>query len=158
MERDALEARIQELESQVARLQAKEEIRRLKSRYFHLMDTKQWNAFRKLFTDDCVLYMHSGPFPEPADPAFPSADILVDYLQSEGPVKRSVHHGHTPDIEFIDDNTATAVWAMFGWNDDPEKSLNTHLYGHYHDRYVRGADGGWRIASIHLTQLRMDDV
>jgi hypothetical protein len=158
MDRDALETRVRELEDQVARLTAKEDIRRLKSRYFQLMDTKQWEAFRELFTDDFVLYMHDGPFPVPGDPAFPTADALVEYLRSEGPIKRSVHHGHTPDIEFVDDNTATAVWAMFGWNDDPEKSLNTHLYGHYHDQYVRVGDGTWKIASIHLTQLRMDDV
>ena len=122
------------------------------------MDTKQWEAFRELFTDDFVLYMYDGVVSRTRRSRLSHRRRVVGVPALEGPIKRSVHHGHTPDIEFVDDNTATAVWAMFGWNDDPEKSLNTHLYGHYHDQYVRVGDGTWKIASIHLTQLRMDDV
>ena len=29
-------------------------------------------------------------------------------------------------------------------------------YGHYYDRYVRGDDGQWRIASVVLTRLYLD--
>jgi hypothetical protein len=31
-----------------------EQIKQLKARYFRLMDTKDWVAWRDLFTDDCL--------------------------------------------------------------------------------------------------------
>ena len=30
-----------------------EQIKQLKARYFRLLDTKDWDAFAELFTDDC---------------------------------------------------------------------------------------------------------
>jgi hypothetical protein len=29
-------------------------------------------------------------------------------------------------------------------------------WGHYHERYVRGTDGAWRIARQRLTRLHLD--
>ena len=34
-----------------------EQIKQLKARYFRLMDTKDWDAWRELFTDDCVHHL-----------------------------------------------------------------------------------------------------
>ncbi len=34
-----------------------EQIKQLKARYFRLMDTKDWAAWRELFTDDCLHYL-----------------------------------------------------------------------------------------------------
>jgi hypothetical protein len=96
--------------------------------------------------------------PEATTPTLTGADALVAYLSSSGPEKLSIHHGHTPDIELVDEHNATGIWAMFGWTDDPSRSYAGKIYGHYHDRYVRGADGRWRIASMRLTRLRMNTV
>ena len=36
-----------------------EHIKKLKARYFHLIDTKQWDAWGELFTEDVnVVYQH----------------------------------------------------------------------------------------------------
>jgi hypothetical protein len=33
---------------------------------------------------------------------------------------------------------------------------STQGFGHYHDRYVKGDDGNWRITELRLTRLRTD--
>ncbi len=34
-----------------------EQIKQLKARYFRMIDTKDWEGFRELFTDDCVHHL-----------------------------------------------------------------------------------------------------
>ena len=36
-----------------------EAIKQLKARYFRLMYTKQWDAYRQVFTDDLAFYFES---------------------------------------------------------------------------------------------------
>ena len=43
-----------DLEARIARLEAIEEIRRLKARYFRCVDTRNWVEFADLFTLDCA--------------------------------------------------------------------------------------------------------
>ena len=131
------------------------EIQKLKARYFRLMDTKQWAEFRDVFTDDLQFYIE-GTGSE--GPTFPSAEALVSYLARAHPDKVTVHQGHMPEIEFTDENTATGIWAMYDWVDDPGRGGAWQGLGHYHERYVRGPDGRWRIASVRLTRLRVDPV
>ena len=134
------------------------EIQRLKARYFYYMDIREWDALRELFTDDMELFNETSSKPESTTPTLVGADALIAYFSSSEPTKLTIHHGHTPDIEFIDADNATGIWAMFGWSDDPGRGFAIKMYGHYHDRYVRGADGRWRIASMHLTTLRQNAV
>lgn len=134
------------------------EIQKLKARYFRLMDTKQWDEWRKLFTDDVELYLESSPTPASTTPTLVGADALVRYLSASHPGKITIHQGHMPEIEFLEDGTATGVWAMFDWVDDPGRGGAWQGFGHYHERYIRGADGAWRIANIHLTRLRNNSV
>jgi hypothetical protein len=134
------------------------EIHLLKARYFRFMDTRQWDQFRNLFTDDLQYYISNSRVPESTTPVFTSADQLVSYLSRSDPGKITIHQGHTPEIELIGDNTATGIWAMFGWTDEPKRGFAMQSFGHYHERYLRGEDGRWRISSIHLTRLRLNTV
>ena len=68
-----------------------EAIKQLKARYFRLMDTKQWEAFRELFTDDAV--MQSTPDPEER---FVGGDEIAAKVSRALADAVSVHHGHTP--------------------------------------------------------------
>jgi hypothetical protein len=73
----------------------------------------------------------------------------------------SCHEGMTAEIEIMDETNARGIWAMqdvivwedrhprFGW-----KSIQG--YGHYHETY-RFEDGAWRIATLTLTRLRLDE-
>jgi hypothetical protein len=130
----------------------------LKAQYYRFMDTRQWDAFRDLFTDDLQFFIENTRFPESTTPTFDGADALVGYLRKSVPDKVTVHQGHMPEIEFIDENTATGIWAMYDWVDDPGRGVAMQGYGHYHERYRRCPDGRWRIASAHLTRLRVDSV
>ena len=128
------------------------EIQQLKARYFRLMDTRQWSEWRDLFTDGLELYMESSAVPESTTPTIVGADALVQYMQSSG--MRTVHQGHMPEIEFVDADHATGIWALFDWVEDEARGVGWQGYGHYHEEYVRCPDGRWRISSIHLTRLR----
>jgi hypothetical protein len=134
------------------------EIHKLKARYFRFMDTKQWDQFGQVFTADLKFYIESGPIPGDAEPTFDGRHALVSYLQASDPSKVTVHQGHMPEIEFTGPDTATGVWAMFDWVDDPGRGGAWQGFGHYHERYVREVDGRWRICEVRLTRLRVDRV
>ena len=128
-----------------------EQIKQLKARYFRLMDTKDWVAWKDLFTDDCLHYLPR----EVNRPPQTNAQYL-EYVPGHLADAFTTHHGHMPEIEILSPTTAQGVWAMedrLRWESGPVRSL--HGYGHYHDTYERG-DEGWRIASTSLTRVRVD--
>jgi hypothetical protein len=131
-----------------------EAIRQLKARYFRTMDTKDWDGFLSVFVPGVMIDMtgEGGTRTEGA------ADFVATVRSSlEDAV--TVHHGHMPEIEITSPNTATGVWAMEDHLWWPEGSPIRHLhgYGHYHDTYVKTAEG-WRIASLSLTRLHREFV
>lgn len=81
-------------------------------------------------------------------------DTYLPFLISQIGDVTTAHHGHMPEINFVDDDTATGIWAMedeLWWPEgSPIKYL--HGYGHYHETYVRTA-AGWKISSMTLTRL-----
>jgi hypothetical protein len=60
-----------------------------------------------------------------------------------------------PEIELLSDTRARGVWAMEDIVDDGDRVV--HGYGHYHDTYEK-VGGDWRIASVHLTRIRMSQL
>ena len=71
-----------------------EAIKRLKARYFRLMDTKQWEAWRELFTAD-FSGLYRGPHP---DIAYASREEFVAGNREILEPLVTVHHGHMPEI------------------------------------------------------------
>jgi hypothetical protein len=134
------------------------EIQKLKARYFRCMDLRLWDEFRDVFTDDLELYVENTRTPQAEQPTVKGADNLVNYLAASDPRKVTVHQGHMPEIEFLDADHATGIWAMFDWVDDPGRGFAGQGFGHYHERYVRCPDGKWRISRVRLTRLRLDSV
>lgn len=128
----------------------------LKSRYFRYMDTKAWDRWRPLFTDDVVFYVEDSALPQETTPAQTGGDAFVAFVSRTLETAVTVHHGHMPDIEFVGPDEATGVWAMYDWVDDAEKGFAMQGWGHYHERYRRGADGRWQIVELRLTRLRTD--
>jgi hypothetical protein len=140
--------------SPIDRLLAIEEIRRLKAKYFRYVDTKQWDRFRGLFTMDAMLF-----FPEAMTKPM-SLDSAMDQIVPALRQGTSIHHGHMAEIEVVDHNTATAIWAMedqvFSAADAGGSAPRVAIgAGHYHESYRREA-GEWRIASLKLTRLRLE--
>jgi hypothetical protein len=141
--------------STLRRLVAVEEIRELKARYFRLMDTKHWDEWADLFTEDCVAWVEDQP-----DVTYTSRDQFVTSTSSILAEAVTVHHGHMPEItlEPGDEDQAQGIWAMEDYVQipTPDGDITLKGYGHYHERYRRGSDGRWRIASLRLERLRVD--
>lgn len=144
--------------TEIERLIAIEEIKFLKARRIRAMDEKDYGLYEQLHapehvsdtyhdhTDDA----HGG---QPAIGAKANTERLAQTL--DGVV--TVHHAHTPEIEFSSPTTATGVWAMedrlFWKQGDEEHWL--HGFGHYHERYEK-RDGQWRFVYRRLTRLRVE--
>ena len=140
----------------IARLEAIEEIRKLKARYFRCMDMKLWDELASVFTTDMKVIT-----PEGAIYAHSGAEYAASLRNSlESAV--SCHQGLTGEIEIIDETSAKAIWAMqdvLEWPDrHPKQGWKSIVgRGHYHETY-RLEDGAWRIATLTLTRLRVDIV
>jgi hypothetical protein len=139
------------------RLDDRRRLQELKARYFRLMDTKQWSKWRELFTDDMVFFNDDGPVYSSQEPATRGGDDFVEMTSAALENAVTVHQGHMPELQFTGDDEATGIWAMFDWVDSSENGgWSMQGFGHYHERYLRGADGRWRIAELRLTRLRTD--
>ena len=139
------------------RLMDIEEIKQLKARYFRLYDSRRWEEFRELFTDDVHVWI------EGFEHSYDNADDFVESAierntTATGP---TVHHGHMPEIEITGDGTATGIWAMFDFIDRVSAEAGTRLvregYGWYEEQY-RKDNGSWKIASMRVTRIRVDDI
>jgi uncharacterized protein (TIGR02246 family) len=126
-----------------------EAIKQLKARYFRTMDAKDWDAMRRVFTDDVVMDTTSS-----GGGVVTGADEFITFLRGVIGDVVTVHHGHMPEIDLTSPTTASGVWAMedmLRWPDGTE----LHGYGHYHETYEK-RDDGWRIKTSTLTRLRVD--
>lgn len=143
----------------IERLLAIEAIKQLKARYFRFMDTKDWNALPSVFAPDAQMDMR-GETGDDSGLISGGANIAA-FMRASVEHLVTVHHGHTPEIEFVSETSARGVWAMEDKLWKPEGSLSTlpftalHGYGHYHETYSR-IDGRWLIQSTRLSRLRVD--
>ncbi|MFC4000150.1 nuclear transport factor 2 family protein [Prauserella oleivorans] len=137
------------IEEQVRRLVAIEEIKQLKARYFRAVDLKLWDEFAQLFTADLQI-----DFAESTSKPM-TREQFVDSARRHFDGAMSVHHGHMPEIEIIDETHARGVWPMFDLVETPEDSTyQSHTgYGHYREEY-RKEDGRWKICRTQLTRLK----
>ena len=60
-----------------------------------------------------------------------------------------------PQLGGKDPQPATMADYVETFDDPP---IRLRGYGHYHERYVKEADGSWRIAELQLSRLRVDDL
>jgi hypothetical protein len=129
-----------------------EAIKQLKARYFRLMDTKDWDGYATVFTDDVVIDTTE----DGAGVTRGRAEFLPFLRQTIGDVT-TVHHGHMPEITITSPTTAAGVWSMEDelWWPEGGPLVHLHGYGHYHETYEKTADG-WRIKTLKLTRLRRD--
>ena len=140
---------------QITELLAIEAIKRLKARYFRYFDTKNWERWIDVFTDDVTLEFGVQVCADGADPTaakLKGKKAILDYVVAYNTKEQTVHHGHTPEIEILTDTEARGVWAMEDIVDHADYTI--HGFGHYHETYHK-VEGEWRIASVRLTRLRI---
>ncbi len=139
------------------KLEEIEEIKKVKARYFRLMDQKQWDEWRELFTEDVTAVYHGAPRNRQnegqAALRCEGRENLVTKVSTLLANVVTVHHGHMPEIEVTSPTTATGIWAMFDYLRLPGSTLKG--YGHYEEDYVKEA-GMWKIKRTLLTRLHCD--
>lgn len=145
----------------IATLLAIEEIKRLKARYFRFMDTRDWDSFRDIFTED-ALFDVRGALEENPDIAalgepVQGRDAIVEYVSTGINPTTSAHFGHMPEIEILSPDEATGIWSLMDLLRAPPGADFTMFrgYGHYHERYRR-IDGAWRIATLKITRMMVE--
>ena len=141
----------------VERLVAIEEIRKLKARYFRLMDNREWEGFRQLFSSDATMDMSdAGSNPDEPELVSHGPDGITAFIQRvlEGVV--TIHHGHMSEIEVTSATEANGIWTMEDelWYPETSSWRWAHGYGTYYENYVV-EDGAWRIRSIRLTRIKV---
>ena len=138
-----------------------EQIKQLKARYFRFIDTKDWESFRDLFTEDCQHWV-----PVDGEGVEEHAVSNDDYLRTIPAMLHdgiTVHHGHMPEIELVNETEATGTWSMFDLvqvrpapDSGAAERVSIMGYGHYTETYRKCADGRWRISSKRNSRLRVD--
>src|SRR4051794_36008907 len=126
------------------------------------MDTKQWDEMRKVFTED-VDIVGGRPY-----------DSLDDFMAARSKLDPAVttHHGHMPEILFVDETHARGIWAMYdrveyydGMEEHELRGLDVAEHrirgfvgtGHYEEEY-RKEDGEWKISRLKLTRLFLEPI
>ena len=90
----------------VRRLLELRALEQLKARYFRLLDTRDWDAFRGLFTADAR-------FESPGTQGGSvGVDRFLEIVREGWITKGSMHHGHTPELELTGSDTARGTWWM----------------------------------------------
>jgi hypothetical protein len=126
-----------------------EAIKQLKARYCRYLDTKDWQAWRGIFTDDFL-----SDTSQAGGKVVRGADEFVAFTRKGVGDRATAHQVHAPEIELTSATTARGIWAL----EDVVRlapGVNLRGYGHYHETYEK-ADGQWRITSSKLTRLRED--
>ncbi|WP_205527168.1 nuclear transport factor 2 family protein [Solimonas sp. K1W22B-7] len=124
-----------------------EQIQQLKARYFRLMDTKQWQQWGEVFTEDATVQATSLIITI----NWQGRSQIVAQNSSFLLLAKTVHHGHMPEITLTSPTTATGIWAMEDRLEFPLVAY--HGWGHYNETYQK-VNGQWKIKSLVLTRLR----
>lgn len=148
------------------RLIAIEEIKRLKARYFRCIDMKDWDELAMVFAVDAVFdatdARRSGPGNDTLFEKQGAAWVntgrshIVDFIRRTTEAVSTVHHGHMPEIEVLDKTEARGVWAMEDFNKtivNGKLLRSLHGFGHYWDSY-ECVGGIWFIKTSRLTRIR----
>lgn len=143
--------------NELEKIISSESIKKTKARYFHCLDTKAWEMYSKVFTEDAEMDMREETGDEKN--IILGRKNIAEYVQRMVGTIITAHHGHTPLIEFTSDLTAEVVWAMEDklWVPDGENSSRPlmHGHGHYRETYQK-IDDQWLIHRLKLTRLHID--
>lgn len=143
---------------------AVEAIKQLKARYFRELDTKNWEDLNEVFTADAVFDLRAvNSFRSPVtgelnpplggdERIFRGRAAIVAMIRAAVEPLITVHHGHTPEIEVLSEDTARGIVPMEDTLWLPSGELLLNGYGHYHETYEK-VGSRWQIKTSRLTRL-----
>jgi hypothetical protein len=144
------EMQLDQIAAEVRRLSDIDAVKQLKAKHVRLVDAKEWAMWgNEVLSEDCHLDMESGPID--------GRDGIVLKISRSLAEARTVHRLHPPEIEITGPDSATAIWPMTDYVTGTFGGTPMIIrgYGHYHDEYVRTAEG-WRTRSSALIRQRVD--
>jgi len=128
----------------------KDAILDLKARRDYYVDIKDWEKYGALHAEEHVSEnLSSGRSAGREAMTKQIAHNLRDIC--------TVHHSHSPIIEFQDSENATGIWALDDnqvWRENGELKRIWGA-GFYHEKYVK-RDGKWLFISRRLDRLHVD--
>jgi hypothetical protein len=127
--------------SAIERLKALDEIRLLKARRDRAADTKDWTLYESLHAPDHR--SENGDYG-----TWYSAAEMIKNVRKSMENLTTLHHSHTPEIEFDSPARARGIWAMTGlsvWRQGEEEHW-FRAFGHYFETYER-RNGIWLFTS-----------
>ncbi|MFZ6644163.1 nuclear transport factor 2 family protein [Undibacterium sp. TJN25] len=134
-------------------LSALEEIRQAKARYCRLIDHKQWDSLRAMFTQQVQLRFHGtdGALTHEFTERDAFIALTADMLQQA----QTIHQVHNPEIELLPADTARVIWSMEDRiifpDGVPGPFRSLHGYGHYEETLEKHS-GDWLIRTMDLTR------
>ena len=134
-----------------------EEIKQLKSKYCRLGDTKQWEEWTQLFTEDYEAEMIGVPRFTKNDPTNVKQIGVKNVVGLWSAALKGVQTRHiavNPEITLTGPTTAKGIWSLHDILYMPTNRFEG--WGHYHEDYVK-VHGRWKIKKIVTTRLRTDE-
>jgi hypothetical protein len=133
-----------ELERRLRALEDIESLKQLKYRYWRHLDLKQWDELAGCFAADATVCYSSGKY------EFKGVAAIMGFLsEALGHARGSVtiHHGHHPEIELLDESRARGTWALYNYMFNLEQNRGIRIGAYYDDTYVK-LDGTWKFQHI----------
>ena len=132
-------------------LEAIEEIRQLKYRYFRTLDLKLWDEFGDCLAEDVVARYGTQAMDKPLH--YDNRKDVVEFMSGNlGPGIVTIHIASHPEIS-VDGDTATGSWGFEDTVIVPDFKVIIRGGGYYVDEYRKDADGKWRIAATKYERI-----
>ena len=119
-----------------------EKIKQLKARYLRGLDTNDWAVFASTMTEDCTAKYNGGKL------SFSTRDEIVGFMRENlsGEKVLTLHQGHQPEIELIDEVNARGSWYLQDMVIHLEAAVRIYGSAIYQDSY-RLEVGEWKISA-----------
>ena len=125
-------------------MDAIEEIKQLKARYFRTMDTKDWDGMRDVFADDVVI-----------DTTESGGNVISRRRRVHGVPAASRSGTSSPSTTATCPRSSSrrrrrrpAIWSMEDMLRLAQRHASSHGYGHYHETYEKFDGDSWRIKTL----------